>query len=36
MRSQEILDQLAEDIKTLLKEPVGSRRVKITQSVAQI
>ncbi|OGP97243.1 MAG: 2-oxoglutarate decarboxylase [Deltaproteobacteria bacterium RIFCSPLOWO2_02_56_12] len=30
MRSQEILDQLAEDIKTLLKEPVGSRRVKIT------
>ncbi|MBI3057768.1 MAG: pyruvate carboxylase subunit B [Deltaproteobacteria bacterium] len=30
MRPQEILDQLAEDIKTLLKEPVGSRRVKIT------
>jgi len=30
MSSQEILDQLAEGIKTLLREPVGSRRVKIT------
>lgn len=30
MRSQEILDQLAEGTKTLLREPVGSRRVKIT------
>jgi len=30
MGSQQILDQLAEGIKTLLREPVGSRRVKIT------
>ena len=30
MASKDILDQLAEDIKKLLKEPVGSRRVKIT------
>ena len=28
--SEEILDQLAADMKTLLSEPAGSRRVKIT------
>jgi 2-oxoglutarate carboxylase large subunit len=28
--SEEILDQLAADMKMLLSEPVGSRRIKIT------